>query len=50
MPPVVRLHRHPSSQSGEGYWTGSHVGPMLATTMYFTILQLDNNTLPIYQR
>lgn len=38
------------SQSSEGYWTGSHVGPVFATSVYLTILQLDNNCLPIYQR
>jgi hypothetical protein len=38
------------SQSAEGYWTGSHVGPVFATAVYLTILQLDNNALPIYQR
>ncbi len=38
------------TQSGEGYWTGSHVGPVFATACYLTILQLDNAALPIYQR
>jgi hypothetical protein len=38
------------TQSGEGYWTGSHVGPLFATACYLTILQLDNAALPIYQR
>ena len=39
-----------STQNGEGYWTGSHVGPVFATSIYLTILQLDNAVLPIYQR
>ena len=39
-----------SSQNGEGYWNGSHVGPVFATAVYLTILQLDNAVLPIYQR
>jgi len=39
-----------SSQNGEGYWTGSHVGPVFATSVYLTIMQLDNAVLPIYQR
>ncbi len=38
------------TQSGEGTWTGSHVGPVFATAVYLTILQLDNAVLPIYQR
>ena len=38
------------TQSGEGSWTGSHVGPTFATAVYLTILQLDNAALPIYQR
>jgi hypothetical protein len=38
------------TQSAEGYWTGSHVGPVFATACYLTILQLDNAALPIYQR
>jgi hypothetical protein len=39
-----------NTQSAEGYWTGSHVGPVFATAIYLTILQLDNAVLPIYQR
>jgi len=38
------------TQSAEGYWTGSHVGPTFATACYLTIMQLDNAALPIYQR
>ncbi len=38
------------SQSGDGSWNGGYIGPIFATTAYLTILQLDNGTLPIYQR
>jgi len=37
------------TQSG-GSWTGSHVGPVFATSIYLIIMQLDNAALPIYQR
>jgi hypothetical protein len=37
-------------QSSDGSWNGGFVGPIFATTAYLTILQLDNGTLPIYQR
>jgi hypothetical protein len=37
-------------QSGDGSWNGGYIGPIFATTTYLTILQLDNGTLPIYQR
>jgi hypothetical protein len=38
------------SQAADGSWTGSHVGPVFATAVYLTVVQLDNNCLPIYQR
>jgi len=38
------------TQTGEGYWNGSHVGPVFATACYLTMMQLDNAALPIYQR
>ena len=38
------------SQSSEGTWSGSHVGPVFATFIYCIIMQLDNACLPIYQR
>ena len=38
------------TQSADGSWTGGYVGPIFATTVYLTILQLENGTLPIYQR
>ena len=37
-------------QAGDGSWNGGYVGPVYATAAYLTILQLDNGTLPIYQR
>jgi hypothetical protein len=38
------------SQNPDGSWSGGYVGPMLVTSTHLTILQLDNGTLPIYQR
>jgi hypothetical protein len=38
------------SQSSDGSWNGGYIGQIFATTAYLTILQLDNGTLPIYQR
>ncbi len=43
-----------SSQGSDGSWSGSggwgHIGQIYATSTALTILQLDNATLPIYQR
>jgi hypothetical protein len=42
-----------SSQNPDGSWPAGGQwggGPMLSTTMNLTILQLENGTLPIYQR
>jgi len=39
-----------AQQRGDGSWNGGYVGPVYATSAYLTILQLDNGTLPIYQR
>jgi hypothetical protein len=39
-----------TSQGADGSWTGGHVGPVFITAVHLTILQLDNATLPIYQR
>jgi hypothetical protein len=42
------------SQSSDGSWAGTgnwgYIGPVYATSIFLTILQLDNGTLPIYQR
>jgi hypothetical protein len=38
------------SQGADGSWSGGHIGPIFITAVHLTILQLDNNTLPIYQR
>ena len=39
-----------STQSADGSWSGGYVGPVFATSINLTILQLENATLPIYQR
>lgn len=38
------------SQGADGSWSGGHVGPIYITAVHLAILQLDNATLPIYQR
>jgi hypothetical protein len=38
------------SQGADGSWSGGYIGPIFSTTTHLTILQLDNGTLPIYQR
>ena len=38
------------SQAADGSWTGGYIGPVFATSVNLTILQLENGTLPIYQR
>jgi hypothetical protein len=38
------------TQSADGSWNGSYIGPIFATTAYLAIMQLDKGTLPIYQR
>ena len=41
-------------QNEHGSWTGSqnwgHIGPVCASAIALTILQLDKGTLPIYQK
>jgi hypothetical protein len=37
-------------QNKDGSWTGTPIGQVYTTCCYLTILQLDNGTLPIYQR
>ena len=37
-------------QNADGSWTGTPIGQVYTTCCYLTILQLDNGTLPIYQR
>jgi hypothetical protein len=39
-----------SRQSEDGSWRVGHIGPVFTTACHLTILQLDRNTLPIYQR
>ncbi len=38
------------SQGADGGWSGGMIGPVFITATHLTILQLDNATLPIYQR
>ena len=38
------------SQSSDGSWTSGYIGPHYSTCINLTILQLDNGTLPIYNR
>jgi hypothetical protein len=38
------------SQSRDGSWSGSYIGPAFTTAVYLAILQLDNAVLPIYQK
>jgi Squalene-hopene cyclase C-terminal domain/Prenyltransferase and squalene oxidase repeat len=39
-----------SRQSADGSWTQGYIGTLFTTACHLTILQLDNGTLPIYQR
>lgn len=39
-----------SKQGSDGSWTQGYIGTMFTTACHLTILQLDNGTLPIYQR
>ncbi len=39
-----------SRQQGDGSWSMSGIGPVYSTACCLAILQLDNGTLPIYQR
>jgi Prenyltransferase and squalene oxidase repeat len=39
-----------ASQSADGSWSGHYVGPVFETATALTILQLENNSLPIYMR
>jgi hypothetical protein len=39
-----------SRQGADGSWNSGHIGPVYTTSCYLAILQLDNSTLPIYQR
>jgi Prenyltransferase and squalene oxidase repeat len=39
-----------NGQAADGSWTGGYVGPVFATATALTILQLENNTLPIYMQ
>jgi hypothetical protein len=39
-----------SRQSADGSWSQGYIGTLFTTACHLTILQLDNGTLPIYQR
>lgn len=39
-----------ASQNRDGSWSGGYIGQVFTTATYLTILQLENGTLPIYQR
>jgi len=45
---LVHLQSADGSWSGTGSW--GHIGPVYASSMALTILQLDKGTLPIFQR
>ncbi|HEX3999575.1 MAG TPA: prenyltransferase/squalene oxidase repeat-containing protein [Pirellulales bacterium] len=45
-----RIVSEASSGPDGDYWTQGYVGPVYTTATNLTILQLENNTLPIYQR
>jgi hypothetical protein len=39
------------SEAGpDGSWTQGYIGPVYTTAMNLTILQMENGSLPIYQR
>jgi hypothetical protein len=38
------------TQNADGSWSGGYIGPMFSTATHLTLLQLENGTLPIYQR
>ncbi|MBY0525550.1 MAG: terpene cyclase/mutase family protein [Gemmataceae bacterium] len=38
------------TQTSDGSWNSGHIGSIFSTAVNLTILQLDNGTLPIYQR
>ena len=39
-----------SEANAEGYWSQGYIGPVYTTAINLTILQLEKNFLPIYQR
>jgi hypothetical protein len=38
------------TQSSDGSWNTGHIGTIFSTAINLSILQLENGTLPIYQR
>ncbi len=46
-----KLHARLLSEAGpDGSWNQGYIGPVYTTAINLTILQLENGTLPIYQR
>jgi len=43
-------HLKNTQNKNDGSWSGGYIGPIFSTSVYLTIMQLDNSTLPIYQR
>ena len=39
-----------TTQAADGSWTGGYIGPVFATCVNLTILQLDKGIVPIYHR
>jgi hypothetical protein len=39
-----------STQQADGSWPGQHAGPVFSTSIFLSIMQLDNAVLPLYQR
>jgi hypothetical protein len=39
-----------NSQNKDGSWTSGYIGPTYTTAINLTILQLEKNVLPIYQK
>ncbi len=50
--PYIKETQQRSQPGAKSYgsWTGGYIGPIYTTCVNLTILQLENNTLPIYQR
>jgi len=47
----TEMFRHlKETQTKDGSWNGGMIGPIYATAINLTILQLENGTLPLYQR
>ncbi|MDG2207868.1 MAG: terpene cyclase/mutase family protein [Pirellulales bacterium] len=47
---VAKQMRSASGDASMGFWDQGFIGPVYTTAINLTILQLENGTLPIYQR